>query len=55
MRALRISSVVVDTEEGYVRLGMAGEIADSLGARHLRLEDLRADSLVQLVERRRVA
>ena len=55
LRALRISSIVVDTEEGYVRLGMAGEIADSLGARHLRLEDLRADSLVQLVERRRVA
>jgi Mg-chelatase subunit ChlD len=46
---------VVDTEEGYVRLGMASEIADHLGAQCLRLEDLRADSLVQLVERRRVA
>jgi magnesium chelatase subunit D len=53
--ALGVASVVVDTEEGYVRLGMAGEVADSLGARCLRLEDLRADSLVQLVERRRVA
>jgi magnesium chelatase subunit D len=38
-----------------VRLGMAAEIAGSLGARCLRLEDLRADSLVQMVERRRVA
>jgi magnesium chelatase subunit D len=55
LRALGVASVVVDTEEGYVRLGMAGEVADSLGARCLRLEDLRADSLVQLVERRRVA
>jgi magnesium chelatase subunit D len=55
LRALRITSVVVDTEEGYVRLGMAGEIADSLGGRCLRLEDLRAGNLVQLVERRRVA
>ncbi len=55
LRALGAASVVVDTEEGYVRLGMAGEISDSLGARCLRLEDLRADSLVQLVERRRVA
>jgi Mg-chelatase subunit ChlD len=45
----------VDTEEGYVRLGMAGEVADALGSRWLRLEDLRADSLVELVERRRVA
>jgi magnesium chelatase subunit D len=55
LRALGVASVVVDTEEGYVRLGMAGEVADALGARCLRLEDLQADSLVQLVERRRVA
>jgi magnesium chelatase subunit D len=55
LRALGVASVVVDTEEGYVRLGMAAEISDALGARCLRLEDLRADSLVQLVERRRVA
>ena len=55
LRSLEVASVVVDTEEGYMRLGMAEEIADSLGARCLRLEDLRADSLVQLVKRRRVA
>jgi magnesium chelatase subunit D len=55
LRALDIASFVVDTEEGYVRLGMAAEISDALGARCLRMEDLRADSLVQLVERRRVA
>jgi magnesium chelatase subunit D len=55
LRSLEVASIVVDTEEGYVRLGMAEDIADHLGARCLRLEDLRADSLVQLVERRRVA
>jgi magnesium chelatase subunit D len=55
LRSLGIASIVVDTEEGYVRLGMAGEIAHTLGARCLRLEDLRADSLVRLVERRCVA
>jgi magnesium chelatase subunit D len=55
LRSFRIASIVVDTEEGYVRLGMAAEISDSLGAQFLRLEDLRADSLVRLVERRRVA
>jgi magnesium chelatase subunit D len=55
LRALEAASVVVDTEEGYVRLGMAAEVSDALGARCLRLEDLRADSLIQLVERRRVA
>ena len=55
LRALGVASVVVDTEEGYVRLGMAGEVAGALDGRCLRLEDLRADSLVELVERRRVA
>ncbi|HEX5851417.1 MAG TPA: putative cobaltochelatase [Rubrobacter sp.] len=55
LRALGAAAFVVDTEEGYVRLGMAGELAGALGARLLRLEELRADSLVDLVERRRVA
>ncbi|MBA2443059.1 MAG: putative cobaltochelatase [Rubrobacter sp.] len=55
LRRLGVASVVVDTEEGNIRLGMAAGIADSLGARCLRLEDLRAESLVELVERRRAA
>jgi magnesium chelatase subunit D len=55
LRRLGVASVVVDTEEGYVRLGMAGALAEAMGARSLRLEELRADSLVELVERRRVA
>ncbi|CAN5174955.1 putative cobaltochelatase [soil metagenome] len=52
---LGAASVVVDTEEGYVRLGMVGKIAEALGGRCLRLEELRADALVGVVERRRVA
>ena len=55
LRTPGIASFVVDTEEGYLRLGMAGELAGAMGARCLRLEELRADSLVDLVERRRVA
>ena len=55
LRSLGATSFVVDTEEGYVRLGMAGELARTMGARCLRLEELRADSLVDLVERRSVA
>jgi magnesium chelatase subunit D len=54
LRRLGVSSVVVDTEEGHVRLGMAGALAEAMGARHLRLEELRAEALVELVERRRV-
>jgi magnesium chelatase subunit D len=55
LRSLGATSFVVDTEEGYVRLGMAGELAGAMGARYLRLKELRADSLVELIERRRVA
>ena len=55
INALGATSFVVDTEEGYVRLGMAGELAGVMGARCLRLEELRTDSLVDLIERRRVA
>ncbi len=55
LRSLGAASFVVDTEEGYVRLGMAGELAQAMGAPCLRLEELRAESLVDLVERRRVA
>lgn len=55
LRSLGAASFVVDTEEGHVRFGMAGEVAEALGARCLRLEELRAESLVELVERRRAA
>lgn len=55
LQSLGVEAIVVDTEEGYVRLGMAARVAGSLGARCLRLEELREDSLVRLVEGRRVA
>nr|WP_207955802.1 VWA domain-containing protein [Rubrobacter marinus] len=55
LRGLGVRSIVVDTEEGFVRLGMAEGVAGALGARCMRLDDLRADGLVELVERRRVA
>jgi magnesium chelatase subunit D len=55
LRSLGAASFVVDTEEGYVRLGMAGDLARAMGASCLRLEELRAESLVNLLERRRVA
>ncbi len=46
---------MVDTEDGNVKLGMASCLAEAMGAKCLRLEELRADALVELVDRRRVA
>lgn len=45
------AAVVVDCESGYVRLGLAGELAKNLDAQLLQLEQLRADFLAQAVRR----
>ncbi|GAB2843137.1 putative cobaltochelatase [Actinoallomurus bryophytorum] len=48
------ASVVVDCESGPVRLGLAGRLAARLGAESVRLEDLAADGLADVVRDRRV-
>ena len=47
-----IPSVVVDTESGFIKLGMIKPVADAMGAQYLKLEDLRADSLADAVRQR---
>jgi magnesium chelatase subunit D len=44
-----ISSVVVDTELGFIKLGLAQSIAEAMGARYIKLDDLRADRLADAV------
>lgn len=43
------AAVVVDCETSYVRLGLADELAAQLGAPSVRLAELRADSLTEVV------
>jgi magnesium chelatase subunit D len=43
------SSVVIDCETSYIRLGLAGTLAGQLGAPVMRLEQLRAETLTQAV------
>ena len=45
----RILSVVIDTEDGFIKLGLARPIAEAMGARCLRLDELRAEGLAQAV------
>ena len=45
------AAVVVDCEASCIRLGLAAELANQLGAPVLRLEQLRADHLAQAVRR----
>ncbi|MEW2059208.1 putative cobaltochelatase [Streptomyces sp. NPDC007002] len=49
-RAGGTASVVVDCESGYVRLGLAGELARDLGGAAVTLDELRADSIAGLVK-----
>jgi magnesium chelatase subunit D len=51
LRAEGASSVVVDCETSYVRLGLAAELAGHLHAPVLRLEQLHAEALAQAVRR----
>ncbi|MCL1912405.1 MAG: AAA family ATPase [Eubacteriaceae bacterium] len=44
-----IKSVVVDTENDFIRLGLAEKIAEAMCADYYRIEDLNAEHLVQIV------
>ena len=48
----KIPSVVVDTESGYIRLGMVRSVAEAMDAQYLKLEDLRAESLADAVRQK---
>ncbi|MEU0203752.1 MULTISPECIES: putative cobaltochelatase [unclassified Streptomyces] len=45
-----VASVVVDCESGPVRLGLAGQLAGELGGTAVTLDELRADSIAELVK-----
>ncbi len=48
VRRRKIPAVVVDAEDGHTRLGLAAELADSMGARYLTLPQLTAATVRQL-------
>ncbi|MCX2734306.1 putative cobaltochelatase [Saccharopolyspora sp. NFXS83] len=49
LAGLGVASVVVDCEQGVVRLGLAGQVATALGGACLRLEELSADAVAGVV------
>jgi magnesium chelatase subunit D len=48
--AARVPSLVVDTEQGALRLGLARRLAEALGGVCLRLEELAAGTLARVVK-----
>jgi magnesium chelatase subunit D len=45
----RVPSVVIDTETGFIRLGLARAIAQAMEAKYIQLEDLRSETLADAV------
>ncbi|MFA5212118.1 MAG: putative cobaltochelatase [Methanoregula sp.] len=50
IRDAKISSCVIDTEQGFLSLGLARKISDDLGARYVKLEDLADGHLERIVQ-----
>jgi len=46
VRAAGIAAIVLDCESGPARLGLAEQLADALGARHVHVDDLAAPHLI---------
>ncbi len=49
LRPLRVPTLVLDTDTGYLRLGKAAELAAALGAQYLPLDELSATSLTNAI------
>jgi magnesium chelatase subunit D len=49
IKQAQIDSLVIDTEKGFIRLGKLEEIANTLGAKYLKLEELKAGNIVQAI------
>jgi magnesium chelatase subunit D len=50
IKQMNIDSVVIDTEKSYIRLGRLQEISGFMNAKYLRIEDLRAESIISAVQ-----
>ena len=42
-------SMVIDSETGFLKIGLAKRLADDMHARYVALDDLRADSIMDAV------
>jgi magnesium chelatase subunit D len=51
LKRMNIASLVLNTENDYVQLGKAGELAKSLGGQYVSLNELTAESLAPIVNR----
>ena len=50
IREAGISSFVIDSEKGFIAFGLARTLSQEMGAKYLKLEDLQADQIAEVVK-----
>jgi len=50
IRDAGISSFVIDSENGYISFGLAQSLSEDLGAKYLKLDDLKAEQIADVVK-----
>lgn len=50
IREKEIASYVIDSEQSFIAFGLAKQLAGEMGAKYLKLEDLQADQLTNVVK-----
>ena len=50
IRDAEISSFVIDSERGFIAFGLAQALAEEMGAKYLKLEDLQAEVIADMVK-----
>ena len=49
IKHFEISSIVIDTETGFLRLGRLKELSEDMGAKYYKLEEIKAETITDLV------
>ena len=49
IKAKEINSLVIDTEKSYISLGKLREIASAMGANYLKMDDLKAETIINQI------
>ena len=55
VRQAGIASLFLDVEKDFLRLGMGSKIATAMGGKYYRLEDLRSESILNILRKEGVA
>lgn len=50
IKSAKIKSIIIDTETGFVRLGRLPELSEAIGGRYYPLEDIKAETISNLVK-----